>query len=195
MLVLNAPDSYLQQLNDVTFDKQLPGKTTQYDWVHLFVSNKAELDNIFPAVLKHIHPDTVLWISFRKQTAKVKSDINRDKGWDALAAASYESVAAVSIDDEWSALRFRPASKVKDQVSRIKPSTSKAPKKPVDVAADVQNALAQNKIAAGYFYSLAPSHQRAYLEYIEEAKKAITRQSRIERTVLRLPDLVCKKEG
>jgi hypothetical protein len=35
MLVLNAPESYLQQLPGLSFDQQLSAKSAMYDWVQL----------------------------------------------------------------------------------------------------------------------------------------------------------------
>jgi hypothetical protein len=34
-------------------------------------------------------------------------DINRDSGWESIQKLGFETVRAVSIDDDWSALRFR----------------------------------------------------------------------------------------
>lgn len=39
----------------------------------------------------------------------MKTDINRDVGWDVVKRAGFEPVSQVSIDDVWSALRFRPS--------------------------------------------------------------------------------------
>jgi uncharacterized protein YdeI (YjbR/CyaY-like superfamily) len=49
----------------------------------------------------------------------------------------------------------------------------------VDVPLDLQEALGHNARAAAAFGALAPSHKRAYVDWITSAKKDETRASRI----------------
>lgn len=51
-----------------------------------------------------------------------------------------------------------------------------------DVAKDILDALAKAGLR-DYFSGLAPSHQREYLKWIEEAKKAETRRRRMARAL------------
>jgi uncharacterized protein YdeI (YjbR/CyaY-like superfamily) len=51
---------------------------------------------------------------------------------------------------------------------------------------DVQAGLAASDAARQRFESLPPSHQREYVQWIEEAKRPATRQRRIESMVERL---------
>jgi uncharacterized protein YdeI (YjbR/CyaY-like superfamily) len=55
-----------------------------------------------------------------------------------------------------------------------------------DVPADVKRALAADRAAGQRFTRLAPSHVREYLEWIAEAKQAVTRQRRIDGMIRRL---------
>ena len=84
----------------------------QYDLVHLFVANRAELERLGPVALQSVKYDGLLWISYPKQSAKVQTDLNRDVGWDLVSGAGLRPVTQVSIDETWSALRFRPIEKV-----------------------------------------------------------------------------------
>jgi hypothetical protein len=53
--------------------------------------------------------DGVLWFAYPKKTSKrYRSDVTRDVGWGPLDALGYEPVRQIAIDDDWSALRFRP---------------------------------------------------------------------------------------
>jgi hypothetical protein len=52
------------------------------------------------------------WASYPKRSAKVATDLTRDHGWEAFATADWRPVTQVSIDDVWSALRFRPLAEV-----------------------------------------------------------------------------------
>lgn len=48
---------------------------------------------------------------------------------------------------------------------------------------DFQEALRNSLKAGEAFAKLSPSHQREYMEWIEEAKTEITRQNRIQKTL------------
>jgi hypothetical protein len=111
--ILNAPANYLAQLGplpDVTLVDKASGA---FDVVQLFVKNVAELNRMGPAAIRAVKPDGVLWISYPKLSAKTDSDITRDVGWDVVKKAGLRPVTQVSIDDTWSALRFRPVEQVK----------------------------------------------------------------------------------
>lgn len=51
-----------------------------------------------------LKPD-VLWIAYPKAN---RADINRDSLWPIVADYGLRPVGQVAVDDEWSALRFRP---------------------------------------------------------------------------------------
>ena len=53
----------------------------------------------------------------------------------------------------------------------------------VEVSADFAKALRKNAKAGAFFEKLPPSHKRAYVEAIEEAKKPETRARRIEQAI------------
>jgi len=53
----------------------------------------------------------------------------------------------------------------------------------VQVPPDLQQALDSESTAQAFFAGLAYSHQREYVQYIEEAKRAETRQKRISKTI------------
>jgi uncharacterized protein YdeI (YjbR/CyaY-like superfamily) len=59
----------------------------------------------------------------------------------------------------------------------------------MDVPADITLALAADRKAGRGFARLAPSHVRAYLNWIGEAKKGETRRQRVAGMVQRLKGL------
>jgi len=87
-------------------EKDLEGT---FDFVHLFIKSKDEVDSMGPQAVKAVKPEGVLWISYPKGSSKIKTDINRDKGWDSVKALGFEGVSMISIDETWSAIRFRPS--------------------------------------------------------------------------------------
>jgi uncharacterized protein YdeI (YjbR/CyaY-like superfamily) len=53
-------------------------------------------------------------------------------------------------------------------------------------SADLQEALGTSRAARAYFEGLSYTHQREYVNWIEEAKREATRRSRIEKAVTML---------
>jgi hypothetical protein len=78
-----------------------------------FAANPAEVRSFASQALAVLPPDGLLWFAYPKGSAGKAAGISRDQGWDALAAADWRPVRSVSIDDDWTGLRFRPVEKVK----------------------------------------------------------------------------------
>ena len=107
-LMLNAPEGF--QLGIGTQDSL----NEKYDFALLFAKNAAEVEEWVPKVIPALNEDAVFWISYPKQSSKIKSDINRDVIWKMIDAnTDYTLVSNVAIDETWSALRVRRKDKVK----------------------------------------------------------------------------------
>jgi hypothetical protein len=72
-----------------------------------FAVRRDDLDQL-GAVIGAARADRLAWIGYPKG-GKLGTDLNRDRLVQALAAHGIQPVRQVSIDDTWSALRFRPA--------------------------------------------------------------------------------------
>lgn len=78
----------------------------------VFINSNKEYLDFLNKQLKHVVPDSVLWFAYPKGTSGIKTDINRDTIRETGEKYNLTTVTAVSIDDIWSALRFRPIDKV-----------------------------------------------------------------------------------
>ena len=111
ILLLNAPQGYLDNLGTlpagVTLSTHGEGP---FDLVQLFVHQRAELESKAPTAIQALKPDGLLWLSYPKKTSKVPSDLSREVMWEVLQKFGWQAVTQISIDEIWSALRFRPAS-------------------------------------------------------------------------------------
>jgi hypothetical protein len=104
--VINAPESYVDALkHDTALSPTLNGK---FDWIQIFVRNKAELDVLAGKAAKALRPESILWISFPKGSSKIQSDLTRDKGWESLQALDLKWITLVSVNETWSAFALRP---------------------------------------------------------------------------------------
>jgi len=116
VVILNAPEGYIEQINTLLpADVELVTTSTpaaNYDVVLQFVWNKAELERNTPVAIGLVKPGGLLWISYPKQSSKVTTDLNRDILWRVFPDKEWRPVTQISIDEVWSALRFRPKSEV-----------------------------------------------------------------------------------
>jgi hypothetical protein len=110
MLVLNAPASFepeLARLKGIKIHRALDS-ISEIPFSLTFVTRQSEVDALAPQIAKRAKGDAILWFAYPKGTSKkYKCDFNRDNGWDAMGKQGFETVRAVAIDEDWSALRFR----------------------------------------------------------------------------------------
>ena len=108
---MNAPAAIEKEFLKTGFKTVLDKKGKNSNAL-VFFNNQKELLTFLKGELKIIEPDSVLWFAYPKGTSKIKTDINRDTIRGTAEEFGITTVAAVSIDDTWSALRFRPIHKV-----------------------------------------------------------------------------------
>ena len=77
-----------------------------------FVAEQRELENACNEAIALTAPGGILWVAYPKKTGKLKSDLNRDIVWPPFERIGWRPVSQVSIDETWSALRFRPVEDV-----------------------------------------------------------------------------------
>lgn len=113
VLVLNTPEGYRDALEPLPDGVEVRTEPTgTFDVVQLFAREMAELDRDWPAASVATKPGGVLWVAWLKQSAKLPTDLNRDILWARLRTAGWTGVASVSVNEMWSALRFRPEGEV-----------------------------------------------------------------------------------
>lgn len=190
IVVLRAPESFATEMDAMRAITAVwqtwPEKA---HFILAFATKQEEIDILAADFLAHSEGDAVLWIAYPKSSSKRhKCTFNRDTGWTALGDAGFEPVRQVAIDEDWSALRFRKVGFIKtmtrsfalSEVGAAKATPRNTPLAPPE---DLTAALAQSPAANHAFDQLAPSHRREYIRWIEEAKRAETRASRISKTV------------
>jgi hypothetical protein len=118
ILVLNAPASFepvLARLPVVTIHHHLES-VAQIGFSLAFVTRKSEVDALAQKIASRAKGDATVWFAYPKGTSKkFKCDFNRDTGWDVLKAAGFDTVRAVAIDEDWTALRFRRKEYIKSR--------------------------------------------------------------------------------
>lgn len=111
ILILNAPESFRGMIHVMQGEHNLfeaLQEANAVDFAIIFVSQQEELERIVPVLAEKVLGDRTIWFCYPKmKSKKYVSDINRDRGWDILGKFNFEPVRQVSIDEDWSALRFR----------------------------------------------------------------------------------------
>ena len=110
-IVLYAPAEIEEAFKALGFKTAFDKKAKSSNTVVFIRNNEAYLD-FLTNQLKNIEPDSVLWFAYPKGTSKIKTDINRDTIRVTGEGFGITTVTAISIDETWSALRFRPIDKV-----------------------------------------------------------------------------------
>jgi hypothetical protein len=120
IVVLSAPESFepeLAQLSVATVHRNL-SLVKETAFLLAFVTRKSEVDSLAPQIAKLARGDAIVWFAYPKGSSKkYKCDFNRDTGWGALNKLGFETVRAIAIDEDWTALRFRRSEYVKTRNS------------------------------------------------------------------------------
>lgn len=110
IVVLYAPESFepeLAKLPVLTLHRDLKS-VAEIHFSLAFVTRQSEVDALTGPVAQLAKDDATVWFAYPKGTSKkLKCDFNRDTGWEALKAAGFDTVRAIAIDEDWTALRFR----------------------------------------------------------------------------------------
>lgn len=115
--VLNAPGEFTERLMKVIDGVQVDTEINArflYEFMVAFVHGSEEVKEIGPGCLHNLGHDGILWLAYpKRKSKKYTSDINRDQGCRPVAEWGFVPVSQVSIDADWSAIRFRNIKYVK----------------------------------------------------------------------------------
>lgn len=117
LFIINRPESFNNEeelIEKVVTVKETIDDDDEIEFVLAFVKAQDEIDKLVPQIAKFIKGDALVWFAYPKLSSKIlKSDINRDKGWDILGTYNFEAVRQVAVDENWSAIRFRKVDYIK----------------------------------------------------------------------------------
>ena len=115
----NFPISYFNFPEDVRIDKEIDLRCP-YGFILIFTKNIEDVELFTPIAIHNLIVDGNLWYCYPKKTSKNHtSEIDRDHGWKALNNYGFHGIRMVSIDDDWSAMRFRNVKYIRSTSGRI----------------------------------------------------------------------------
>lgn len=106
--VWNAPQELNHLVQGWKYQGFLADDSESPNFVLAFVTTEDEVKKVFPEMAIFCPNDEIFWMAYPKGSSKkYKPSINRDSGWKIFGDHDFETVRAVAIDADWSALRFR----------------------------------------------------------------------------------------
>ena len=129
VLIVDAPAEFKEVLSDWKKTAKIhvaaAGKKT-FSFALIFVKTESDVKKAAANYIKLLEPDAVSWMAYpKKSSKKYSSNISRDEGWSALGELGYEGVSLISIDEDWSAFRFRKSDYIKTMKRRQEMAMSK----------------------------------------------------------------------
>jgi len=124
--VINAEQQFLRaiskKLKGVIIDSEIDPRCP-YEFMIIFIRRAKEARYYAPLALHNLTADGILWLCNPKKSSRLfTSGPERDKGWNSLNNLGFYGVRIISVDENWSAMRFR-------NIKYIKSTSSKYPKK------------------------------------------------------------------
>ena len=120
--VVNAEQQFLRaiskELKGVITDNEIDPRCP-YEFMIIFARTVKEAKHIAQLALHNLTADGILWLCYpKKKSGLHSSELERDKGWNCLNKFGFYGVRMVSVDENWSALRFRNIKYIKSTSSR-----------------------------------------------------------------------------
>jgi len=193
LLTLNESSEFQKGLKGLPKGVKVVESGKDYNQVHWFVLNRAQLEKEMSKVMKLVKPGVIVWVYYPKGSSKIQTDLTRDKGWDCLLAEGDKLtwISLISFNDRWSVFGFRAKTDA-DRKKEAKPQEREIFKwvdpqtKEVKLPDDIATALKKNKKAVEFFNTLSFTNKKEYLEWIVTAKREETRKERVDGTIERL---------
>jgi hypothetical protein len=106
VLPINPPSDYAALIGELPEGATIVSSEPA-DVVHAFARTRADLARLGARAVAAVRPGGLVWVSYpRGGTSELKRDLLID------AIEGWRPVSQISVDDLWSAMRFRPLSEV-----------------------------------------------------------------------------------
>lgn len=190
--VIHAPHEFpafpARPDGDASIVAHLEGK---FDWIMLFVKSAAELKSLAPKAMTALNPNGLVWFCFPKKSSKIKTDLDRDHGWEVLSGMEIKYVNLVSIDGTWSGFGATHGS---EQQSKRQRKTSEArtdllaqymdhATREMRYPPELETLLAAHPTEKAVFLSLSFTNRKEYVEWIITAKRQETKEQRLAKII------------
>ena len=106
--LIQEPSYYFDLFEDFPESVKIETKTRAeyYDFIHLFCENSASMETHGKKVKEQLKKTGLLWVSWLKGSAGIKTDINRESVRSYFLDLGLVDVKVCSVNAKWSGLKF-----------------------------------------------------------------------------------------
>jgi len=193
-LFFNAPSNYLTIIEPMPDEVNISFEPTgNFDGIQLFIKHVDELSPSLKIIAPTLKDDIVFWVTYPKKSSRMDSGLEMMGSWDELTALGLRIVTSVSVNETWTALRFKPVEHTKLSESRndnIRKNEYSdyidVDNKQITLPPDLAEALGQHLSAMTFYQGLSYSNKKEYVVWILSAKQEKTRDERLVKIVEKL---------
>jgi len=193
-LLFNAPANYLPLIEPLPDGVQINYDATgEYNGIQLFIKNSTDLSASLQIIKPLLKPDTVFWITYPKKSSGIETDLEMMSSWDELTVLGLRVVTSISVNETWTALRFKPVEHTKTSEGRNEAVRNNeygeyidVDNKQVTLPPVIKEILQQTPQALAFYQQLSYSNKKEYVLWILTAKQQKTRDERLVKMVEKL---------
>jgi len=105
--VIGAPLDYSAIVDDLPAGLQWAGEEeTSLDFIHLFTSSQAGLEEVLPRLVPRLAKTGVLWISWPKKSSGIPADLDENILRETGLKNGMVDVKVCAVSQQWSGLKF-----------------------------------------------------------------------------------------
>jgi hypothetical protein len=105
--IINEPPAYWDWIQPLPEDATIAVKGSKpYDFVHFFVSEEKAFKKQFLKAMNMIHPHGMVWVSWPKQSSKVRTNLNENIIREFGLEQGLVDVKVCAVSEVWSGLKF-----------------------------------------------------------------------------------------
>jgi len=188
LLIQGLPSTIEKQFVKVSFAKNITPllRTRKIDFALVFAVSHKQLQDILRDVVPALHEDAKLWVAYPKVSSKIVSDLSRDCNWECISRFGFEGVRLISLDNIWSAMRFRKGDQVRVPTIGHEIPGVKIENISLSTPAELEVLFTKNEPAKAFFDTLSFTNKKEYINWITGAKREETKLARLEATIDKL---------
>ena len=101
------PEPVQDEIDEYALELTFVGDPSEgVDAAHVFVTERAELENLLASLRHQISPDGQIWVSWPKKAAKVDTDITEDTIRELCLPLGLVDTKVCAVDETWSGLKL-----------------------------------------------------------------------------------------
>ena len=107
LYLVGAPAGYVQSLGPVRQQIEYPrALSASIDVAHIFSTERAPLQRALREFRGTLRPNAVVWASWPKKSAKIRTDITEDTVRELALPLGFVDVKVCAVDEVWSGLKL-----------------------------------------------------------------------------------------